>query len=516
MENMKQIAICLTLLLVVTPMSTFFALDTVSFTGVSGEVNPCAAACTLASSAGTSDGETWSIELVDSIGKTGQHTDIAIRPDGTVYISYYDFLQEDLRCAYKSDDEWEVDTVDAEGAVGTYTSIDVDNDGRPAISYYDETEHDLKYAVLENSAWRVEAVDTEGDVGRYSSLAVDGRGDPHIVYYDGSTDSLKYATRSGGDWNIAVVDAESDSGRYAAIALDSQGTPHCTYGRDETVLMYASRATGSWETRQVDSEIKLYGSTAIAMEDDTPHIAYFDISNDPNWRLRYATSINGDWTIEIVDPDIYGFWRERGLDIAVRDGVVHLGYFHWDDWDTGYAYRYHGMWTTEIVESEGDIGAFASIALDSQGYPHMSYMDRSNLALKYAYKTQYAPVAPEKPEGPGRGRTGAEHAYTTSSADLDGDEIQYGWDWDGDRNVDEWTPFIASGDGIETTHTWDSDGTYTIRVKTRDDTGLESEWSAPLQVSMPYIRQGLPAMMWQWLTQHLPILALIPSISSGI
>ncbi|MBS3772709.1 MAG: PKD domain-containing protein [Candidatus Thermoplasmatota archaeon] len=502
---MKHIAICMAVVLLATPLASIPGAHRSPSSGIPGDDTTCTASCIRGryTAAAAVNNQTWSIEMVDSLGKTGQHTDIDVGPDGTTYISYYDFLDEDLRCAIKTGVEWNIDTVDADGVVGAYTSIDVHGDTGPGISYYDETNKDLKYAVLDNGGWTVETVDTDGDVGRYSSLSIDDQGTPHIVYYDASGGNLKYATRSGGSWNIETVASDGDAGRYAALALDGQGTPHCTYGVDETTLMYAYRTPDGWETRQVDSEIKLFESTAIAIEDDVPHIAYFDLSNEPNWRLRYATPSNGEWTIEVADPLIHGFWNERGLAIAVRDDVVHLGYFQWDDWDVGYAYRYGDTWTTEIVESEGDVGAFASLALDGQGYPHMSYMDRSNLALKHAHKIQYAPVTPSQPDGPARGRTGTAYTYTTSTADLDGDDIQYGWDWDGDRTVDEWTSFTASGDEMDAAHTWDSDGTYVVRVKARDSTGLESDWSEPLQISMPRARTSAATAIWQWLMEHL-------------
>ena len=59
-----------------------------------------------------------------------------------------------------------------------------------------------------------------------------------------------------------------------------------------------------------------------------------------------------------------------------------------------------------------------------------------------------APEPPEKPITPS-GRTngiiGDEYIYSTSSIDPNGDQITYGWDWDGDYIVDEWTNFFSSG-----------------------------------------------------------------------
>ena len=41
-------------------------------------------------------------------------------------------------------------------------------------------------------------------------------------------------------------------------------------------------------------------------------------------------------------------------------------------------------WQIETVDSDGYVGRYSSLALDSSGYPHISYLERKNLDLKYA------------------------------------------------------------------------------------------------------------------------------------
>ncbi|MDH5691148.1 MAG: hypothetical protein OEY81_06965, partial [Candidatus Bathyarchaeota archaeon] len=41
-------------------------------------------------------------------------------------------------------------------------------------------------------------------------------------------------------------------------------------------------------------------------------------------------------------------------------------------------------WDIQTVDSEGVVGSYSSMALDSSGNPHISYLDNTNEALKYA------------------------------------------------------------------------------------------------------------------------------------
>lgn len=95
-----------------------------------------------------------------------------------------------------------------------------------------------------------------------------------------------------------------------------------------------------------------------------------------------------------------------------------------------------------------------------------------------------SPNTPSKPSGQASVKKGKAYNYYTLSVDPDGDRIRYGWDWDGDKTVDQWTGFYDSGERVEVSHVWYQNGVYSIRVKAQDENGVESGWSDPLSVSI--------------------------------
>ncbi|MFE3845906.1 PKD domain-containing protein [Thermoplasmatota archaeon] len=92
------------------------------------------------------------------------------------------------------------------------------------------------------------------------------------------------------------------------------------------------------------------------------------------------------------------------------------------------------------------------------------------------------PYAPSQPSGPNSGVVGESYFYSTSSIDPDGDDIKYGWDWDGDNLVDEYSNLISSGNIDSRSHSWSYAGTYNIKVKAQDEHGALSGFSSALTV----------------------------------
>jgi hypothetical protein len=94
------------------------------------------------------------------------------------------------------------------------------------------------------------------------------------------------------------------------------------------------------------------------------------------------------------------------------------------------------------------------------------------------------PVKPDAPDGQAQGNTGTQYTFSASTTDDDNDELYYLFDW-GDGSYSGWQGPKDSGELITASHTWSSDGNYEIRVKAKDEHGVQSEWSEPLSISMP-------------------------------
>jgi len=113
-----------------------------------------------------------------------------------------------------------------------------------------------------------------------------------------------------------------------------------------------------------------------------------------------------------------------------------------------------------------------------------------------------APEKPGVPEGTITGDAGKEYTYTTSTIDPDGDQLYYLFDW-GDGKFSGWVGLYNSGQTAEASHKWSGKGNYEIRVKAKDDHGVQSDWSDPLPISMPKNKQLINHPFFEFLEKFL-------------
>ncbi len=338
---------------------------------------------------------TWRLETVDG-AETGAYNSLALDSSGWPQISYQDYVNDDLKYAYKSASGWHTQTVDSAGYVGAYTSLKLDSADHPHISYCSCTGQScatcnaLKYAWHDGSAWHIESVDTTGNVGGYTSLALDAD-QPNISYYDFTNGDLKYAYKDASGWHATTLDSAGDVGRFTSLAI-GWGQRHISYmDYGNYDLKYAHYDGSTWHIETLDSSgyVGYFSSLAFCMsaQPGAPRIVY-----NANDTLRYAHKlIFSGWISATLSND-----SPAGLSLALnRDCQQHISYFDWYRGDLKYIYNDVSGWHTETVDDHGDAGAWwSSLALDSADGPHISYYDVNMGALRYAYKvyTVYLPL----------------------------------------------------------------------------------------------------------------------------
>ncbi len=337
----------------------------------------------------------WVMTTVEeNITSFGGYTSLALDGSGYPHISYYDdtWQEQALKYAYWNGSAWVTQTVDSEGRGGKYTSLALEPTApyTPHISYSryrDGADDDLMYASWDGSAWVTETVDN-AELIYDTVLALEPTAPytPHIGYYDyyGSL-KLKYASWNGSAWDIDPVDGTGNAGRYTSLALEPTApyTPHMSCWGNWS-LMYISWNGSTWVTETVDSEgsVGMYTSLALAPTAPyTPHISYYDQSNRT---IKYATWDGSGWisqTVGATGPN-YGMSSLALIpttpytpQIAYYDDAIDsLKYTTWDG----------SAWITETVEKGSRCGWQNSQALEPTApyTPHVSY--GCNGDLRYA------------------------------------------------------------------------------------------------------------------------------------
>ncbi|MCK4533075.1 hypothetical protein KAU39_04760 [bacterium] len=187
-------------------------------------------------------------------------------------------------------------------------------------------------------------------------------------------------------WKIEILDTEDDVGQYTSIAIDKDNYPHISYyDVTSSDLKYVYWDNSSWIHNIVDSigDVGKYSSLALNTA-NCPHISYF---NNTNLHLKYAKKVNSIWYIEEPEGASGGPDSSIALD---TNGNPHISFLYLGPPRLGYAYLYPSYpfsWYTNYSIEVNNTGYYTSIALNSQtDEVYISYYDLDNGDLKYARK----------------------------------------------------------------------------------------------------------------------------------
>ena len=175
-------------------------------------------------------------------------------------------------------------------------------------------------------------------------------------------------------------------------------------------------------------------------------------------------------------------------------GATGLGWAYLGTWVTQGLIEGMALKTFEAYKDEGALtfGEMWSKAINSYISPGMDDVDYKTIeewqpfgdpTLAIGEESQ-APLKPEDLNGPTSGKINVEHTYTASTTDPEGDKLYYLFEW-GDGEFSGWVGSYNSGSTAQASHTWTEEGDYEIRVKAKDDHGVQSDWSDPLPITMP-------------------------------
>ncbi len=299
---------------------------------------------------------------------------------------------------------------------------------------------------MELEIWLRQSYNSDSTPNHTVSLCLDDNNNPYVFHVYSSSNYPRFNYYDGASWtqNNPVGGNAYYGGRSGFIHIDESNKLHLVMDYEYSSnrrLIYGYWNGVSWNDVILnDTNYSRYSSVLYEDSTQTRHIGYY-LATGSN-QLEYLTCTgdetfcddSGNWTKEVVDPTSGSAVPNTSMCSIVQDssGIIHIAYYgnsnlKWatrtspGNWgvqtidnsgdvgqflsaacnDTGCYIAYNagnilrfasqegaGSWSYELVDasSSANLGQNVSLALDSEGIPHVAYTDTANTRILYALK----------------------------------------------------------------------------------------------------------------------------------
>lgn len=337
----------------------------------------------------------------------------------------------------------------------------------------------------------------------------------YTLYYGDSTTTKNWHAVMIIGWDDDLTHEGGTGGWICKNSWDTDWGGTCGYGTEKGYFTIAYRSA---DIGKYSSYLDQWGN-----HDTSGGILYYDEGGwSDNWGYPFGSTPTIAWGLcgyyiwVEVDITRVEFWTNdvpTNVDVYIYDNFdgSTLSNLLWSSLDHTFSEAgYHGVAVVPPLHKLGMDTIFVVIKFTNDDYKYPVVCDQYgssetgktylssdgssgswedlgdndvDAAIRLRFTTSNNPPTDPTITGPPTGKAGTAYNYEFTSTDSNGDKVSYYIEW-GDGEITDWTSFQNSGLKYTGSHTWGSQGTYTIKAKARDIYGVESDWREK-QVEIP-------------------------------
>ena len=234
--------------------------------------------------------------------------------------------------------------------------------------------------------WTTDTINYVDGSGVAPTVAVDSNGTVHIVHVNYKENKLWHQYSNGGSWSHNEI-RSCPTCRSADMAVDSNDNLHVAYfvQRDGTsgYLEYSFFNGSDWTTQRLDSSAQYDQVRLVLDASDRPHIAYARAGYLCNAAML-AYHDGSSWQTQALDTSSTYIGCDASIAID-NDGYVHVTYRHHANRNQMIASNVSGSWQKYTVDGGNGVGYGSGIAVDHDNTLHVLYRtDASGGEYKHA------------------------------------------------------------------------------------------------------------------------------------